>query len=79
MTDLDRLILDIEGRLYRHPGAKAQAIHDETGLTETRYYQRLNRLLDTEAALEAAPVTVNRLRRLRAARSRERSGGAMPR
>jgi uncharacterized protein DUF3263 len=36
-------------------------------MTPTRYYQPLNRLVDTEAALAADPVAVNRLARIRSA------------
>lgn len=39
------------------------------GLSITRYWQRVNRLLDTEEALAYNPVLVNRLRRLRTPRS----------
>ncbi len=54
------------------PGAKEQAIHDLFGLTPTRYYLRLNRLLDEPAATAHDPVLVKRLRRLRETRTRRR-------
>jgi len=65
MTDLEIAILAMERRWYRTPGAKAQAIHDELGLTTVRYAQLLSRLVDRPDALAVDPVTVNRLRRLR--------------
>lgn len=67
MTERDREILAFERRWWRHPGAKEQAIRDTFGLSTTRYYQLLNRLLDQPAALAHDPVLVGRLRRIRAA------------
>lgn len=72
MTDEDRRILDFERQWWRHAGAKADAIDAEFGLTVTRYYQKLNRLLDDPDALAYAPQLVNRLRRIRSTRSRAR-------
>lgn len=63
-----RQILAFEHRWWRNAGAKEQAIRDEFGLSPTRYYQLLNALLDERGALEAQPVLVRRLRRIRAAR-----------
>lgn len=68
----ERAILEMERRTYRHAGAREQAIVAELGMTPTRYYQMLNRLLDDEAALAHDPVTVHRLRRLRDSRQRTR-------
>lgn len=73
LTDQDRAILDIEAYTWKHVGLKEQAILDETGLSPTRYYQRLNALVDTEAALAHAPLLVNRLKRVRYRRQRARS------
>ena len=42
-------------------------------MSATRYYQVLNALIDKPEALEADPLLVRRLRRLRAARQRQRS------
>lgn len=76
LTDTERAVLDVERRLWVHEGAKIGAIGLQTGLTPTRYYQVLNALLDRADALEYDPVTVNRLRRLRAkTRSRRADGG----
>ena len=72
LPERDREILAFERRWWRHAGAKEQAIRDTFGLSATRYYQLLNRLLDEPAALAHDPVLVGRLRRLRASRSRSR-------
>jgi hypothetical protein len=42
-------------------------------MSSTRYYQVLNALIDRPEALEADPLLVRRLRRLRSARQRQRS------
>ena len=65
-----RAILDFERQWWKHAGAKEQAIRDRFELSATRYYQLLNALLDEPSALEYDPVTVARLRRLRATRRR---------
>lgn len=65
MTDEDQALLEFAGRRWNHRGAQADAVRAEFGLTVTRFWQRVNRLLDREDALAYDPVTVNRLRRLR--------------
>ncbi len=66
----DREILAFERQWWRYAGAKEQAIRDLFGMSATHYYQVLNALLDSPAALAIDPITVGRLRRLRAARQR---------
>jgi len=66
-------MLAFERQWWRRPGAKETAIRDRFGLAPTRYYQMLNALVDRPAALEADPLLVRRLRRLRAARGQRRS------
>ena len=51
LSERDAQILAFEGRSWRHPGAKEQAMHDMLDLAPTRYYQILNELLDTPEAL----------------------------
>jgi hypothetical protein len=41
-------------------------------MSPTRYYQLVNRLIDKSEALEADPMLVKRLRRLRSGRQRAR-------
>lgn len=77
LTATDRAILDIERQTWIRPGPKVQAIID-AGWSETRYYQRLNQLLDDPAALAAEPVLIYRLRRLRASRLRSRRARVTP-
>jgi hypothetical protein len=72
LTEREQRILAFERKWWRHAGAKEQAIRDAFDLSSTRYYQLLNGLLDKPAAIEAEPMLVARLRRLRATRSRGR-------
>ena len=67
LDDVDLAVLALERRGWPGSGAKERAVREELGLSPTRYYQLLNALLDDPAALAHDPVTVNRLRRRRAA------------
>jgi hypothetical protein len=73
LSDRDRAILEFERQWWKYAGAKEQAIRDLFDMSATRYYQVLNSLLDNPAALEADPMLVKRLRRMRATRQRARS------
>jgi len=73
LTDVQLAVLEIESRTWRYAGVKEAHIRAELGMTPTRYYAVLNRLLDDPAAEAAYPQLVRRLRRLREARVRARS------
>lgn len=73
LSDRDREVLAFERQWWKYAGAKEQAIKELFDMSATRYYQLLNSLIDTPAALEADPMLVKRLRRLRAQRQRQRS------
>ncbi len=68
-----REILAFERQWWKYAGAKEQAIRELFDMSTTRYYQVLNALIDSPAALTADPMLVKRLRRLRASRQRQRS------
>ena len=73
LSQRDREILAFERQWWKYAGAKEQAISELFDMSATRYYQVLNALIDTPEALEADPMLVKRLRRLRASRQRARS------
>lgn len=78
VSERDREVLDFEGAWWLYPGPKDRAIREYLGMSATRYYQRLRRLIDQTEALEYAPLTVRRLRRMRRQRLEqiaERVGG----
>jgi hypothetical protein len=69
----DTEILAFERQWWKYAGAKEQAVREKFDMSATRYYQVLNALIDKPEALVADPLLVRRLRRLRAARQRQRS------
>ena len=73
LSERDRRILDFERQWWKYAGAKEQAIKDLFDMSATRYYQILNGLIDSPAALQSDPMLVKRLRRMRASRQRARS------
>ncbi|MFC7404492.1 DUF3263 domain-containing protein [Georgenia alba] len=73
LSESEAAILAFERQWWKYAGAKETAIRELFDMTATRYYQVLNQLIDSEAALAADPMLVKRLRRMRANRQRERS------
>ncbi|MDQ6687921.1 MAG: DUF3263 domain-containing protein [Actinomycetota bacterium] len=69
----DQEILDFERQWWKYAGAKDQAVREKFDMSSTRYYQVLNALIDRPESLVHDPLLVRRLRRLRAARQRQRS------
>lgn len=75
----DQQILDFEGSWWLYPAPKDRAIREYLGMSATRYYQMLRRLMDDDAALGYAPLTVRRLKNIRRQRLdtiAHRAGGA---
>ncbi|MEV6657062.1 DUF3263 domain-containing protein [Nocardia fluminea] len=66
-------ILDFERKWWKYAGAKEDAIRELFSMSATRYYQVLNAVVDSDAALAADPMLVKRLRRLRASRQKSRA------
>ena len=77
LSPRDENLLAFERRWWSHPGVKEQAIRSEFGLSAARYYQLLGALLDSPLALAHDPMLVNRLQRMRDARSQARSARAI--
>lgn len=73
LDDRGRAILDFEREWWRYAGAKEQAIREHFGLSPTSYYRTLNDLIDADEAIAYDPMLVKRLRRMRAARQRQRA------
>ncbi|GAA1155230.1 DUF3263 domain-containing protein [Ornithinicoccus hortensis] len=73
LSDRDRRIIDFERQWWKYAGAKEQAIKDLFDMSATRYYQVLNQLVDSPAALAHDPMLIKRLRRMRAQRQKSRS------
>ena len=56
LSDRDREIIAFERQWWKYAGAKEQAIRELFDMSATRYYQVLNALIDSQAALEADPM-----------------------
>lgn len=65
LSDTDLAVLRFAARAPRSVGAREDAVRSELGMQPIRYYQHLNRLLDSPDALAAEPQLVRRLQRLR--------------
>ena len=68
--DAIQQILNMEKLWWKYAGAKEQAITKQFSMSPTNYYQLLNQLIETDAALAYDPMLVKRLRRLRSTRRR---------
>lgn len=73
LSDRDQQVLAFERQWWKYAGAKEQAIRELFDMSATRYYQVLNALIDSPAALEQDPMLVKRLRRMRSTRQRART------
>lgn len=72
LTDLELGVLEFERQWWKLPMAKEQAIRETFEISGPQYYQLLNALIDRQVALEADPLLVKRLRRMRAQRREQR-------
>lgn len=66
LTPVERRILEVERRRFKHQGSKEKAII-AAGFTPIAYYQRLNVMLDDERVRAAAPQIIDVLRARREA------------
>jgi hypothetical protein len=73
LSERERQLLAFERQWFRYAGAKEQAIRETFEISATRYYQLLGELIDRPEAMAHDPMLVKRLRRLRAARQRDRA------
>ena len=72
LEDRSRDILAFERGWWQESGSKERAIRERFQLSAARYYQLLNRLIDSPEALRYDPMLIRRLRRLRTERRRRR-------
>lgn len=76
LSATEMAMLDLEARTAQRSGAKQETIRSTLHMTSAQFYQRLNALIDTEAALAYAPMLVRRLRENREGRVRVPGGPA---
>lgn len=73
LSERDQQILSFERQWWKYAGAKEQAVRELFDMSATRYYQVLNALIDSPAALAHDPMLIKRLRRMRSSRQRART------
>lgn len=73
LSDRELEVLEFEQQWWKYAGAKEHAVRERFGMSSTRYYQVLNRLIEKPEAMRADPMLVKRLRKTRAARARTRA------
>ncbi|MFS0731818.1 DUF3263 domain-containing protein [Curtobacterium sp. 1P10AnD] len=74
LSELDLHVLAFEHDRARHDRTKEAEIRVEFDMSPARYYQVLDRVIDSPAALAYDPQLVTRLQRLRHARVTARAG-----
>ncbi|WP_244278008.1 DUF3263 domain-containing protein [Gordonia westfalica] len=52
-------MLDLAGRRWNYAGNLEQKVRDEFGISLTRFWQIVNRLLDTQEALSYSPQKIH--------------------
>jgi hypothetical protein len=72
LTERDREVLDFERGAWQIAGPKESAIRQVLGISPTRYYQTLSRLIDRPGAYAYDPLLVRRLRQRRELRLRRK-------
>jgi len=75
LSELETKVLEFERQWWKYAGAKESSIKELFDLAPPAYYQLLNNLIDRPEALQAQPMLVKRLRRLREARTTSRAAG----
>ena len=74
LTERDKAILEFERTWWTQTGTKETAIRAQLEMSGARYYKLLTELLDSAEAMQADPLLVRRLRRVRERRRRQRYG-----
>jgi hypothetical protein len=68
LSQRDTKVLEFESAWWHYPEPKDRAIREYLGMSATRYYQALRRLIDDETAAREYPLVIRRLRRMRTER-----------
>lgn len=61
LTDTQKQMIDVAAGSYKYAGSLEVEAQDRFGLSPTRYWQEVNRLIQTEAAVVYRPAAVARL------------------
>lgn len=61
LTDQEKAMLDLAAEHFKYAGSADTAAMERFGMTPTRFWQEMNRLIETEAAVAYRPASVQRL------------------
>lgn len=61
LTNTQQQILDLAGQSFKYAGSLENEAMERFGLTPTRYWQEVNRLIQSPAAHQHSPALVRRL------------------
>ncbi|TQJ60494.1 uncharacterized protein DUF3263 [Arthrobacter sp. SLBN-83] len=70
LTDIQKNMIDLAGETFKYAGSLEDQARQCFGLTPTRYWQEVNRLIQTPAAHQYRPALVQRLTQRRQPRTR---------
>ncbi|MDJ0497229.1 MAG: DUF3263 domain-containing protein [Acidimicrobiia bacterium] len=65
LSQRDVKVLEFESAWWHYPEPKDRAIREYVGMSATRYYQALRRLVDDDEAIREYPLVIRRLRKMR--------------
>jgi hypothetical protein len=65
LSQRDVRVLEFESAWWHYPEPKDRAIREYVGMSATRYYQALRRLVDNDEAAREYPLVIRRLRKMR--------------
>jgi Protein of unknown function (DUF3263) len=65
LTDTQKAMLDVAAQTYKYAGSVDVIAKERFGLTPTRFWQEINALIQTEAAVAYRPEAVRRLNQRR--------------
>ena len=65
LSQRDVKVLEFESAWWHYPEPKDRAIREYVGMSATRYYQALRRLVDNDEAAREYPLVIRRLRKMR--------------
>ncbi|MCP4305126.1 MAG: DUF3263 domain-containing protein [bacterium] len=65
LSNKDIRVLEFENSWWHYPEPKDRAIREYVGMSSTRYYQALRRLVEDETAADLYPLVVRRLCRMK--------------
>lgn len=70
LTDNQKAMIEVAAQTYKYAGSVDVVAKERFGLTPTRFWQEVNRLIQTEAAYAYRPEAVRRLNQRRRPQTR---------